>query len=111
MYKTIRYVIHCLLLMCTPFTLTLHCSQGGVWGSLSRTGFDCHLNGNTGCALLAYAEAAELGYAVAAGNAAYVLDKHSTALASLWSSDSKVRVILTAIFSSANLYLSQDKSV
>jgi hypothetical protein len=55
-----------------------------VWGSLSRTAFDCHLQGNAACALLAYAEAAELGYTVASGNAAYVLDKHSAALAPLW---------------------------
>jgi hypothetical protein len=55
-----------------------------VWSRLSRTAFDCHLQGNAACALLTYAEAAELGYTVASGNAAYVLDKHSAALAPLW---------------------------
>jgi hypothetical protein len=66
------------------YTLYITLKQAGVWGSLPRTAFDCHLQGNARCALLAYAEAAELGYTVATGNATYVLDKYSAALAQLW---------------------------
>lgn len=64
--------------------------QAGAWGRLVRAGFNCHINGAAVCAFMAYAEAAELGYDVAAVNAAYVLDSArsgsgaAAATATLW---------------------------
>ncbi|CAM9979157.1 unnamed protein product [Ascophyllum nodosum] len=53
----------------------------GPWAKRLRAGFDCYLQGDVLCALALYSEAAELGYDVAASNAAFILDRRKVRIA------------------------------
>jgi len=52
----------------------LSVTKSGEWGTLMRKGFDSYLVGDFDIALAHYAEGSSLGYPLAAGNAAYLLD-------------------------------------
>ncbi|CAM9413300.1 unnamed protein product [Chrysoparadoxa australica] len=78
--------------------------MGGRWGGLVRHGFDCYINGSYVCALLAYTEAAEMGYSVAATNAAFLLDRKRVALP-LSEADTKAMSLRYHLLGTASSYV------
>ncbi|XP_043813553.1 ERAD-associated E3 ubiquitin-protein ligase component HRD3A isoform X2 [Manihot esculenta] len=51
-------------------------AERGPWSTLSRWALEAYLKGDIGKALVLYSRMAELGYEIAQGNAAWILDKH-----------------------------------
>ncbi|CAM9350301.1 unnamed protein product [Ectocarpus fasciculatus] len=81
-------------------------AQAGPWGRRLRLAFDCYLQGDMLSALAMYSEVAELGYEVAASNAAFLLDEGKLRLdgesfqggrsAPVWSETMSVRLHIMA---------------